>query len=66
MIVVLFRSKLVAGPDGYDAMAEEMDALARTMPGFVDVRMDVAEVTRASVFNRTPSAVPVPGARGEL
>jgi heme-degrading monooxygenase HmoA len=38
MIVVLFRSKLVDSPDGYDAMAEEMDALARTMPGFIDVK----------------------------
>ena len=25
MIVVLFRSKLVDAPDGYDAMAEEME-----------------------------------------
>jgi heme-degrading monooxygenase HmoA len=38
MIVVLFRSKLVEAPDGYDAMADEMDALARTMPGFIDVK----------------------------
>ena len=38
MIVVLFRSKLVDAPDGYDAMADEMDALARTMPGFIDVK----------------------------
>lgn len=38
MIVVLFRSKLVDIPDGYGAMAEEMDALARTMPGFIDVK----------------------------
>ena len=38
MMVVLFRSKLVDAPDGYDAMAEEMDALARTMPGFIDVK----------------------------
>ena len=38
MLVVLFRSKLVEAPDGYDAMAEEMDALARTMPGFIDVK----------------------------
>ena len=43
MIVVLFRSKLMASPDGYDAMAEEMDALARTMPGFIDVRSYKAE-----------------------
>ena len=38
MIVVLFRSKLVTVPDGYDAMAQEMEDLARTMPGFVDVK----------------------------
>ena len=38
MIVVLFRSKLVDAPGGYDAMADEMDALARTMPGFIDVK----------------------------
>ena len=43
MIVVLFRSKLVAEPDGYDAMAAEMDALARTMPGFIDVKSFKAE-----------------------
>jgi len=38
MMVVLFRSKLVDTPDGYDAMAAEMEDLARTMPGFVDVK----------------------------
>lgn len=38
MIVVLFRSKLVDAPDGYAEMADEMAALARTMPGFVDVK----------------------------
>jgi len=43
MIVVLFRSKLVNVPDGYDAMAAEMEALARTMPGFVDVKAFKAE-----------------------
>src|SRR5262245_50084499 len=43
MIVVLFRSKLVAAPDGYDAMAEEMNALSRTMPGFIDVKSYKAE-----------------------
>ena len=45
MIVVLFRSKLVptASSDGYDEMAEEMDALARTMPGFIDVKSFKAE-----------------------
>jgi heme-degrading monooxygenase HmoA len=43
MIVVLFRSKLVAEPDGYDEMAAEMDALARSMPGFIDVKSFKAE-----------------------
>ena len=43
MIVVLFRSKLVSEPDGYDAMAVEMEQLARTMPGFVDVKAFKAE-----------------------
>ncbi len=43
MIVVLFRSKLVAEPDGYDDMAAEMAALARTMPGFIDVKSFKAE-----------------------
>ena len=43
MMVVLFRSKLVDAPDGYDAMAEEMDALARTMPGFIDVKAFTAD-----------------------
>lgn len=45
MIVVLFRSKLVptASTDGYDEMAQEMDDLARTMPGFIDVKSFTAE-----------------------
>ena len=45
MIVVLFRSKLVpsASTDGYDEMAKEMDDLARTMPGFIDVKSFKAE-----------------------
>ena len=45
MIVVLFRSKLVptASSDGYDEMANEMDDLARTMPGFIDVKSFKAE-----------------------
>ena len=38
MLVVLFRSKLVDAPDGYAEMAEEMLGLAKTMPGFVDVK----------------------------
>ena len=43
MMVVLFRSKLVDAADGYDAMAVEMENLARTMPGFVDVKAFKAE-----------------------
>src|SRR5215510_9945909 len=45
MLVVLFRSKLVpsAGSDGYPEMADEMEALARSMPGFVDVKAFKAE-----------------------
>jgi len=38
MLVVLFRSKLVEAPDGYAEMAQEMLDLARTMPGFIDVK----------------------------
>jgi heme-degrading monooxygenase HmoA len=40
MLVVLFRSKLVpsALTDGYPKMAEEMRELAKTMPGFIDVK----------------------------
>src|SRR5881275_80491 len=38
MIIVLFRSRLVDSPDGYDEMSEEMEALAKTMPGFIDVK----------------------------
>lgn len=39
MMLILFRSKLTpAAADGYDAMAEQMDAHARTFPGFVDVK----------------------------
>src|SRR5262245_20394003 len=38
MMVVLFRSTLVDAPDGYAEMAQEMEDLARTMPGFVDVK----------------------------
>jgi heme-degrading monooxygenase HmoA len=43
MVVVLFRSKLVDAPEGYAEMAAEMEALARTMPGFVDVKAYSAE-----------------------
>jgi len=40
MLVILFRSKLTAtaAAGGYPEMADEMEALARQMPGFVDVK----------------------------
>ena len=38
MLVVLFRSKLVAEPDGYAEMAQEMLDAAKGMPGFIDVK----------------------------
>jgi heme-degrading monooxygenase HmoA len=38
MLIVLFRSKLVPEPEGYAEMAEEMETLARSMPGFIDVK----------------------------
>ena len=43
MLIVLFRSKLVDAPEGYAEMADEMEALARTMPGFIDVKAYKAE-----------------------
>jgi heme-degrading monooxygenase HmoA len=43
MLIVLFRSRLVPEPDGYAEMAQEMEALAKTMPGFVDVKAYKAE-----------------------
>jgi heme-degrading monooxygenase HmoA len=45
MIVTLFRSKLTntAASDGYSDMAAEMEALARRMPGFVDVKAFTAD-----------------------
>ena len=38
MLIVLFRSKLVDAPAGYAEMAQEMADLAKTMPGFIDVK----------------------------
>ena len=44
MIIVLFRSKLTGqAGDDYKAMAAEMLARARTMPGFVDFKSFQAE-----------------------
>jgi heme-degrading monooxygenase HmoA len=43
MVVVLFRSRLTAAAaDGYAEMAQEMDARARAMPGFVDMKFFTA------------------------
>lgn len=44
MVLVLFRSKLTdAAGDAYAAMAAEMDARARTVPGSIDVKSYTAE-----------------------
>jgi heme-degrading monooxygenase HmoA len=43
MIVILFRSKLVDAPEGYAEMAQEMTALAKTMPGFIDMKLFKAD-----------------------
>src|SRR5690242_8807955 len=43
MLVVLFRSKLVDAPAGYQEMLEEMNMLARSAPGFVDVKSFTAD-----------------------
>ena len=53
MVIVLFRSKLTdkAGDD-YKAMADEMLARARTMPGFVDFKSyAAADGERISVIH---------------
>jgi heme-degrading monooxygenase HmoA len=44
MVVVLFRSRLTAeAGDDYSAMAAEMLATAKTMPGFIDFKSFKAE-----------------------
>lgn len=44
MLVILFRSKLTeTAGDDYATMAAEMDAHARTFPGFIDVKSFKAE-----------------------
>ena len=44
MMVILFRSKLTdAAGDDYARMSDEMDAHARTFPGFIDVKSFKAE-----------------------
>jgi heme-degrading monooxygenase HmoA len=37
-MVTVFRSRLRDEHEGYDAKAEEMEAAARAMPGFVDFK----------------------------
>jgi heme-degrading monooxygenase HmoA len=44
MMLIAFRSKLTATAGaGYAAMAAEMDAHARTFPGFIDVKSFTAD-----------------------
>lgn len=44
MVIVLFRSRLTAeSGDDYATMSAEMDRLARSSPGFVDVKSFKAE-----------------------
>jgi heme-degrading monooxygenase HmoA len=44
MMLILFRSRLTAAAgDGYAAMAAQMDAHARTFPGFIDVKSFTAD-----------------------
>ena len=45
MLLIMFRSKLVSSArfDGYSEMADEMDQLVRTMPGFIDAKAFTAE-----------------------
>lgn len=42
-IVTVFRSRLRDGPDGYDETADEMERLARAMPGFVAFKQFTAD-----------------------
>jgi heme-degrading monooxygenase HmoA len=43
MLIVLFRSRLVPEPEGYAEMADEMESLAKSMPGFIDMRAYTSE-----------------------
>jgi heme-degrading monooxygenase HmoA len=50
MLVILFRSKLVDDPQGYKEMADEMLALGKSMPGFIDFKsFTAADGERLSV-----------------
>ena len=42
-MVTVFRSRLREVHDGYDEKADEMEAAARSMPGFVDFKSFVAD-----------------------
>ena len=42
-VVTVFRSRLRENPDGYDQTADEMEAAARAMPGFVDFKTFTAD-----------------------
>jgi heme-degrading monooxygenase HmoA len=42
-MVTVFRSRLRAEHDGYEAKAAEMEAAARAMPGFVDFKTFAAD-----------------------
>lgn len=37
-VVTVFRSRLRDDPEGYEETADEMEAAARAMPGFVDFK----------------------------
>jgi heme-degrading monooxygenase HmoA len=51
MIVGIFRSRLRPDAEGYGETAERMDTLARSMPGFLDLKTFAAEDgERVSVF----------------
>jgi heme-degrading monooxygenase HmoA len=53
-VVTVFRSRLRDPHEGYDATADEMEAAARAMPGFVDFktfRADDGERVSIVVFD---------------
>ena len=57
-VVTVFRSRLRHDPVGYDDTAEEMEAAARAMPGFVDFktfRADDGERVSVIVFDSPES-----------
>lgn len=57
-VVTVFRSRLRDQPAGYDETADEMEAAARAMPGFVDFktfRADDGERVSIVVFDSPES-----------